>query len=123
VRGELAPAPPRWLGYVVAGVTGRVVGACGGGLATNAVGELLVLYLDPSLRGRGIGSALLAVVTEQQIALGAGRQRVSVIEGNEMGLPFYRSQGFVQVDRAPFVRDENSGRIEAYSLILERALS
>jgi GNAT superfamily N-acetyltransferase len=123
VRGELAPAPPGWLGYLVAEISGCVVGACGGGSATDDAGELLVLYLDPSRRGQGIGSALLREVTEQQIRLGATRQRVSVIEGNEMGLPFYRARGFVQVDRVPFVHDEHSGQIEAYSLVLERVIA
>jgi GNAT superfamily N-acetyltransferase len=122
VRGELAAAPPGWLGYVVAETTVRVVGACGGGLSSEAVGQVLVLYLDLTMRGRGIGSALLQEVTEQQIALGATRQRVSVIEGNEMGLPFYRARGFVQVDRVPFVRGD-SGQFEAYSLVLERTIA
>jgi GNAT superfamily N-acetyltransferase len=99
-----------------------VVGACGGGLSSEAVGQVLVPHLDLTMRGRGIGSALLQEVTEQQIALGATRQRVSVIEGNEMGLPFYRARGFVQVDRVPFVRGD-SGQFEAYSLVLERTIA
>jgi GNAT superfamily N-acetyltransferase len=123
VRGELAPAPPGWLGYLVAEITGRVLGACGGGLSDEGTGEVLVLYLDRTMRGRGIGSALLQEVTAQQIALGVTRQRVSVIEGNEMGLPFYRARGFLQVDRVPFARDERSGQIEAYSLVLERTIA
>ena len=121
VRRELAPAPPEWLGYVVAEVGGAVVGACGGGLADGApeVGQVLVLYLDLDLRGRGIGTALLRHVTDQQRALGAARQRVTVTEGNELGLPFYRARGFQQVDRVPFEHDDD-GRPTAWSLVLER---
>jgi GNAT superfamily N-acetyltransferase len=123
VRDELAPAPARWLGYVVAETAGHVVGACGGGLSDEGVGQVLVLYVELTMRSQGIGSALLREVTRQQIALGATRQRVSVIQGNEMGLPFYRARGFLPVDRVPFVRDQDSGQIEAYSLVLERTIA
>jgi GNAT superfamily N-acetyltransferase len=62
VRSELRPSPPGWLGYAVAEVGDRVVGAAGGS-AQAGVGHLLVLYLDLGHRGRGIGSALLRHVT------------------------------------------------------------
>lgn len=46
---------------------------------------------------------------------------MSVTDGNEMGLPFYRARGFAQVGREPFTRSE-SGEVEVFSLVLERAL-
>jgi ribosomal protein S18 acetylase RimI-like enzyme len=106
VRGELAPraGDPSWQGYVVAvSPQGRVLGAAGGGVTDSSVGHVLVLYLDPPLRGRGVGTALLAHVTDQQRAAGATEQWVSVTEGNLLAIPFYRARGFVERGRVPYV--------------------
>ena len=105
VRTEIASAgeDPSWQGYVVA-VTGagRVLGAAGGGVTSEGLGQVYVLYLDPDLRGRGVGTALLDFVTDQQRSAGATEQWVSVTEGNQMGIPFYRARGFVERDRVPY---------------------
>jgi GNAT superfamily N-acetyltransferase len=122
IRRELAPSAPEWLGYVVAELGGAVVGAGGGGVVGDGVGQVLVLYLDPGRRGRGIGTALLEYLSRQQRELGAVRQRVSVTVGNRMGAPFYRARGFRQVDRVPFVSDAD-GRVTAWSSVLERPLA
>lgn len=102
VRSELAPRPhdPSWQGT---SPRGRVLGAAGGGVIDSNVGQLLVLYLDPSLRGLGIGTALLDHVTGQQRAAGATEQWVSVTEGNLLAIPFYRARGFVERGRVPYV--------------------
>ncbi|WP_308818073.1 GNAT family N-acetyltransferase [Pseudonocardia alni] len=101
VRSETVPAPPHWLGYVVAEETGTVVGAAGGAVTGVGVGELYVLYLDPGRRGEGIGTRLLDHVTGQLRAHGATEMWVSVAEGNDLGVPFYRARGFVERDRVP----------------------
>ncbi|MFP5022484.1 GNAT family N-acetyltransferase [Pseudonocardia phyllosphaerae] len=107
IAGEIDPAPPHWLGYVVAvepgaGVPGeRVVGAAGGAVTGDATGELYVLYLDPDRRGEGIGTRLLDHVTGQLLEHGATGMWVSVTEGNELGLPFYRARGFIEAGRRP----------------------
>lgn len=101
---ENAGTSPAWQGYVVAATPeGRVLGAAGGGVRDGTVGQVLVLYLRMNLRGRGIGTALLDFVTDQQRQAGAREQWVSVTEGNGLGLPFYLARGFVQRDRVPFV--------------------
>ena len=69
----------------------------------SSVGQVYVLYLRMDLRGRGIGTALLDFVTEQQKLAGAHEQWVSVTEGNDLGIPFYLARGFVERDRVPFV--------------------
>lgn len=105
LRRELAPRPndPSWQGYVVAvSREEEVLGAAGGG-TDGHVGHVLVLYLDPPLRGRGIGTALLEHLTDQQRVVGATEQWVSVTEGNVLGIPFYRARGFVVRDRVPYV--------------------
>jgi ribosomal protein S18 acetylase RimI-like enzyme len=122
VRTELAPRPhdPSWQGYVVAvSRQGRLLGAAGGGVVDSDMGQLLVLYLDPSLRGRGIGTALLDHVTGQQRAAGATEQCVSVTEGNLLAIPFYRARGFVERGRVPYVT-ANGGVSVGTSLRMSR---
>jgi GNAT superfamily N-acetyltransferase len=123
VHGEILAAggSPSWQGYVVA-VTpgGEVLGAAGGGVL-GGVGHLFVIYLQLQLCGCGIGTALLDHVTEQQRRAGATHQRVSVTEGNEMGIPFYLAKGFTVEERVPFLTHED-GRVEAWSLRMVRAI-
>jgi ribosomal protein S18 acetylase RimI-like enzyme len=124
VRQEIVTAgsTPAWLGYVVAVTTdGQVLGAAGGGIRDDGAGQVYVLYLRMHLRRAGIGSALLAYVTDQHKRLGASEQWVSVTEGNELGIPFYRARGFVERDRQPFAVD-GDGAVEAYSLRMCRAV-
>lgn len=131
VRHEISTAgdSPQWQGYVVA-VTERdeVLGAAGGGVGGGVggevggdVGNVYVLYLEPALRGRGIGTALLDFVTAQQRSVGAVEQWVSVTEGNERGIPFYRARGFTLVDRVPYVV-AGDGTVEAHSLRMRRSI-
>ncbi|WP_161992262.1 N-acetyltransferase [Pseudonocardia sp. EV170527-09] len=113
VRSEVAPAPPHWLGYVVAaagspGERGSVLGAAGGAITGEGVGELYVLYLDPDRRGEGIGTRLLDHVTVQLRDHGAREMWVSVAEGNDRGVPFYRARGFVERGRVPMHTSEVS---------------
>ncbi len=73
VRHEIAAAGADrgWQGYVVAvSEAGDVLGAAGGGITDDTVGNLDVLDLNLALRGRGVGTALLDVITEQQKAEG-----------------------------------------------------
>lgn len=80
-----------------------------------------MLYLDPAVRARGIGTALLQFVTDQQRGLGATEQWVSVTEGNELGIPFYRARGFVVRDRVSFPGGDDVVP-EARSLRMSRAI-
>ncbi|MGF7127417.1 GNAT superfamily N-acetyltransferase [Natronobacillus azotifigens] len=53
------------------------------------VGELFVLYLDPTRRNEGIGTKLLDAITQQQKEeFGAEKQWVSVQKGNRKGILF-----------------------------------
>ncbi len=118
VRAEIetAGSSPVWQGYVVAvAPEGRVLGAGGGGVRDRTVGQVLVLYLRMNFRGRGIGTALLDFITDQQRRAGAREQWVSVTEGNDLGIPFYLARGFVQRDRVPFAEG-------AWSLRMARPL-
>ena len=66
-----------------------MIGAGGGGITQPGVGEIFVLYLDPTRRGEGIGTLILDAITEQERAQGAREQWVSVEPENRKGLPFY----------------------------------
>lgn len=124
VREEITRAGdmPDWQGYVVAvSEFGEVLGAAGGGVTDHVIGNVYVLYLNPSLLGRGIGTALLEFVTEQQKSEGATEQWVSVTEGNDLGIPFYVARGFVLCDRVPFIVADD-GTVEAHSLRMSRVI-
>lgn len=53
------------------------------------------LFVDPAVRGKGIGKLLLAHVGQMPAAL-----TVDVNEQNEQAVAFYRKQGFVQTGRS-----------------------
>ncbi|WP_181347811.1 GNAT family N-acetyltransferase [Thalassobacillus sp. CUG 92003] len=92
---EVTESNRNWGGYFVALENGVVVGAGGGGMIADEIGELFVLYLDPARRNEGIGTKLLDVITKQQKNdYGATKQWVSVQKGNMKGVPFYEAKGF-----------------------------
>lgn len=100
VRGELAPSGRQWGGWLVAeDENGDVVAAGAGGLTAPGIGEIYVLYADPSRRREGAGSSLLAALTAWQLEQGAREQWVSVEEDNHKGVPFYERHGFALVGK------------------------
>jgi ribosomal protein S18 acetylase RimI-like enzyme len=104
VRGELAETAG-WDGWWVAvDDDERIVAAGGGGLIAPGSGEVFVLYADPARLGEGGGTAVLTALTDQHRARGATEQWVSVEPGNELGLRFYRSRGFVEKGTRPAYR-------------------
>lgn len=98
VAGDIAAAPPDWFGYQVVERDGRVVGAAGGGMTGPVSGELSLVYLEASERGRGLGTLLLERVTDQIRAAGGTEVWVSVFLGDQNGIGFYRARGFEPVD-------------------------
>jgi len=113
IRRELEPSEG-WDGWIVAVDDDGVVGAGGGGMTGNGIGELFVLYLDPARRGEGIGTLILGSITEQQRAKGAREQWVSVEPDNAKGLPFYAARGSqVRGERPEFgsVRGEGASSL------------
>jgi ribosomal protein S18 acetylase RimI-like enzyme len=100
IRREIA-APEGWDGWIVAVEDDTVIGAGGGGMTEPGVGEIFVLYLDPTRRGEGIGTLILDAITEQQQVRGAREQWVSVEPENKKGLPFYYARGFEERGQRP----------------------
>ena len=61
---------------------------------SSGTAELVSLFVDKSHRGSGVGAALVRAVEGQARGLGIDIFKVAVMEGNDMALTFYRSNGF-----------------------------
>jgi ribosomal protein S18 acetylase RimI-like enzyme len=83
-----------WTGWFVAEDGEHMLGAAAGGIARSGAAELYVLYVDPKRRDEGAGTALLDEISDLLAAEGATEIWVSVVKGNEKGIPFYRARGF-----------------------------
>ena len=62
------------------------------------------LYVDPALRGKGIGKALLVHLARRCVAEGLGRLEWWVLDWNEPSIAFYKAQGGVMQDEWTKVR-------------------
>ena len=56
------------------------------------------LFVDPELRGKGIGKSLLRQLAKRCVDHGLARFEWSVLDWNEPSIAFYRSQGAVLKD-------------------------
>jgi ribosomal protein S18 acetylase RimI-like enzyme len=96
IEQEIVSINEEWHGYFIAEKNREIVGAIGGGMTSTTAGEVYVFYLDPLMRGMGIGTRLLDFFTKiQKYTYGANEQWVSVAKGNDYGIPFYEARGFV----------------------------
>jgi len=62
------------------------------------------LFVDPGMRGKGVGKALLVNLARRCVAEGLGRFEWWVLDWNEPSIEFYRSQGGVMQDEWTKVR-------------------
>jgi GNAT superfamily N-acetyltransferase len=56
------------------------------------------LFVDPALRGKGIGKALLVHLAQRCVAENLGRLEWWVLDWNEPSIAFYKSQGAAMQD-------------------------
>jgi GNAT superfamily N-acetyltransferase len=56
------------------------------------------LFVEPDLRGNGIGTALLARLAALAVARDCGRLEWSVLDWNEPSIGFYRALGAIAMD-------------------------
>lgn len=70
------------------------------------------LYVDPALRGKGIGKALLQHLAQRCVSEGLGRFEWWVLDWNEPSIAFYKSQGGVMQDEWTKVRVEGEGLLK-----------
>ncbi len=62
------------------------------------------LYVDPAMRGKGIGKSLLVALAQRCVREGLGRFEWWVLDWNEPSIDFYKSQGGVMQDEWTKVR-------------------
>ena len=73
---------------------GPVVGTVRDDRPDPGVGEVSDLYVHPDWQGEGVGSRLLAALTERQRERGATEQRVYVFADHNDAVGFYEAKGF-----------------------------
>jgi len=93
-------------------------GATPAGVDGPEPAELVRLYVDASMHGRGIGAALMRACLDSACALGARTIWLGAYEENRRALAFYADWGFVPAGTRPF---EFGGRIYS-DPVLQRAL-
>lgn len=62
------------------------------------------LYVDPAMRGRGFGKALLVHLARRCVREGLGRFEWWVLDWNEPSIEFYKGQGGIMQDEWTKVR-------------------
>lgn len=62
------------------------------------------LYVDPAMRGNGVGKAMLIHLARRCVGEGLGRFEWWVLDWNEPSIDFYKSQGGVMQDEWTKVR-------------------
>lgn len=77
--------------------------------------ELLLLAVRPSMRGRGVGRALLRSVIHDARERGATQLHIEVRAGND-AIHLYQHEGFVKLDERPrYYRGANNEQFDAHS--------
>jgi ribosomal-protein-alanine N-acetyltransferase len=83
--------------------------------------EILTIAVEQSLRGRGVGRALLAETLRQARNAGARAMFLEVGESNAPALALYRRSGFVRVGTRPgYYRLKDGSR--ATAIVMRKAL-
>ena len=87
--------------WVVEDGTGRIVGTCGIWPVPGEAGrcELRKMYLDPSLRGRGMGRQLLETALDHARRTGRARVELETHHGMTAAMALYEARGFREIAR------------------------
>ncbi|MCA9265305.1 MAG: GNAT family N-acetyltransferase [Planctomycetales bacterium] len=97
----------------------RGIAICFRGFSTFAAKPLINIsdfYVNPSLRGRGLGRSLLAAIQEEALSTGCCKLTLEVQQNNARARAIYEKFGFAQ---AVYAADENCGG----SLCMTKAIS
>jgi GNAT superfamily N-acetyltransferase len=71
-----------------------ILGYCVSSVHADGTGEIESLYVEPELRGLGLGARLVADHVAWLKNKGCGKLRVAVACGHESVFPFYEKMGF-----------------------------
>ncbi len=83
--------------FIVAELGGRIVGAVLGGFDGRR-GMMYHLAVEASLRGRGIGEALMSALEERLRAKGCLRYYLLVTTDNDEAIRFYERRGWERLE-------------------------
>ncbi len=84
--------------------------------------EILTIAVEPALRGRGVGSALLSESLRQARNAGAKSMFLEVDENNTPALALYARFGFVKVgERVGYYR--RKGGLRATAVVMRKSLA
>lgn len=95
IKLDIMRTSDNWTGYYVLEVNDKIVGCIGGGI-DDGEAHIYVLYMDVDEKYKGYGKRLVSRFTATQKELGITKQYVSVAKDNMMGIPFYKSIGFIE---------------------------
>ena len=70
------------------------------------------LYVDPAMRGKGVGKALLVNLAQRCVREGLGRFEWWVLDWNEPSIEFYKSRGGIMQDEWTKVRVEGEALLK-----------
>jgi amino-acid N-acetyltransferase len=95
--------------FLVAEQDGRVVGCGALHVLWEDLAEVRTVAVDPDLRGRGIGHAVLSGLVDRGYALGVSRIFCLTFETG-----FFGRHGFVEIEGAPVPHDVYAQLLESY---------
>ncbi len=89
--------------WVVESSAGRIVGTCGvwPHASDRGLCELRKMYLDPVLRGRGMGRQLLELALDHARSAGFRRMELETNHAMEAAIALYESAGFTPLKADP----------------------
>lgn len=90
---------------------GRIVGYVIAALRWGNVGHILAIGVDPPLRRRGMGSALIKETLTRFRRKGAGMVRLEVRKSNLVAQQFYRKLGFIDRFDIPYYYEDGESAI------------
>lgn len=96
-RADIARARAVWPDLLLIADDRGVIGSVMAGYDGHR-GWLYYLATDPSRRGEGIGSALVAEAERKLVALGCPKVQLMVRSGNESVMSFYDVRGYERSD-------------------------
>ena len=85
--------------FLVAWLDNRAVGCGALRSLGDGIGEIKRMWLDPSVRGRGLGRAMLAALERSAYDLGFTRLRLDTAAQLVEAIALYRSSGFREIER------------------------
>jgi len=88
--------PPHGL-FLLASLDGRAVGCGGVRMLTGATAEIKRMWVDPEVRGRGVGRDLLAALENGGAELGAASVRLDTAGGLTEARALYESSGYREI--------------------------